>query len=105
MPRFLGYIAEEDSAVLGALFAREKIWWNNSEIYVEEMFIRPELQHQGLGGQLMQRVEDEVRSRGLAGITLSTIRYASAAEFYRRHGFADCGHVLLMAKEIPADHK
>ena len=105
MPRFLGYVAEEEGAVLGAIFARENIWWNNSEVYVEEMFIRPELQRQGLGGRLIQRVEDDAHSRGLAGITLSTNRHAPAAQFYRKHGFANCEHVFFLAKEIHDDHE
>lgn len=27
-------------------------------------------------------------------------KYAPAPGFYRKNGFADCGHVLFMAKEI-----
>lgn len=103
MPRFLGYVAVEEDEVFGAIFAREKIWWNNHEVYVEEMFVRPERQQNSIGSQLMRRVEDDVRRHALAGVTLSTNRYATAAQFYRKVGFADCGHVLFMAKEMPND--
>lgn len=103
MPRFLGYVVVEEDEVLGAIFAREKIWWNNHEVYAEEMFVRPERQQNGIGSQLMRRVEDDVRRHALGGVTLSTNRYAPAAQFYRKVGFADCGHVLFMAKEMPND--
>lgn len=99
--KFVGYVAVEDGRLTGAVFAREKVWWNNSEVYVEEMFVRPECQRMGCGSRLMQRLEAYVADRGLAGITLSTNRYAPAPAFYRKHGFADCGHVLFMAKEMP----
>ena len=38
MQKFVGYVLEEDGAIFGGLFAHEKVWWNNSEVFVEEMF-------------------------------------------------------------------
>ncbi|MBP3655247.1 MAG: GNAT family N-acetyltransferase [Clostridia bacterium] len=98
MPGFFGYVDEEDGIICGAVFAREKIWWNASEAYVEEIFVHPDMQRSGCGTRLMGQIECDVRERGLAGITLSTNRYAPASAFYRKLGFADCGHVLFMAK-------
>ena len=100
MAKFVGFVIESEGEIHGGIFAREKIWWNNSEIFVEEMFIHPELQGRGLRSMLLRRMEEHVRGKGLAGITLSTNRYAPALQFYRRNGFADCGHVLFMAKEL-----
>lgn len=98
--RFVGYVLTEGGEILGAVFAREKVWWNNSEVFVEEMFIRPKLQRKGLGSLLLKKVEEYIAEKGLAGITLSTNRYAPAPDFYRKNGFTDCEHVLFMAKEI-----
>ena len=47
--KFVGYVAEEESAIIGGLFAHEKIWWNNSEVFIEEMFVTPEKQGCGIG--------------------------------------------------------
>lgn len=105
MPKFLGFVIEEDGMILGALFAREKVWWSGSEVYIEELFIRPDCQQKGYGSLLLQRVEDHVRKHGLAGITLSTNRYAPAPRFYKKNGFVDCEHVLFMCKEIHEDGK
>lgn len=99
--KFVGYVAEADGQLAGAIFAHEKVWWNNSEIFVEEMFVRPEMQGKGTGSRLLAQVEAYAAERGLAGLTLSTNRYAPAPLFYRKHGFTDCGHVLFMAKELP----
>ena len=98
--KFVGFVIESEGEILGGIFAREKIWWNNSEVFVEEMFIRPDRQGKGLGLMLLGEMEAYVREKGLAGITLSTNRYAPAPAFYRKNGFVDCGHVLYMAKEI-----
>ena len=100
MPKFRGFVLEEGGALLGAVFAREKIWWNNREIYVEELFVKPEHQGRHYGSMLMERVEQYVQENKLAGMTLSTNRYAPAAEFYRRKSFVDCEHVLFLCKEM-----
>lgn len=98
--RYVGFAAEKDGLVVGAAFAHEKIWWNNTEIFLDEMFVHPACQGQGVGRGLMAQLEAHADEHGLAGITLSTNRYAPAPEFYRHLGFTDCGHVLFMAKEV-----
>ena len=100
MEKFVGYVGVEEGEIAGGIFAHEKIWWNNSEVFVEEMFIKPQLQRKGLGSLLLKQVEEYVREKGLAGITLSTNKYAPAPNFYRKIGFVDCEHVLFMAKEV-----
>lgn len=99
-PKFLGYVIEENGEIFGALFAREKVWWSGSEVYVEELFVKQSHQGKGYGTMLMKRVEQYVLEKGLAGITLATNRYAPAAGFYRRNGFKDCEHVLFLCKEM-----
>ena len=86
--------------MIGAVFAHEKTWWNNSEVFIDEMFVLPEHQHQGLDHRLLERLEAHVREKGLAGFTLTTNRYSPAPQFYQKNGFAPCEHILYMAKEI-----
>ena len=100
MAKFVGYVIDNGQGVIGGIFAHEKVWWNNSEVFVEEMFIKPEFQRNGYGSFLLKQVEEYVGEKGLAGITLSTNKYAPAPVFYRKNGFADGEHVLFMAKEI-----
>ena len=97
--KFLGYVAEENGEVIAALFAHEKIWWNNDEVFIEEMFVVPEMQRRGIGSRLLDEVLGYVKRKGLAGVTLSTNRFAPAPKFYEKNGFSDCGHVMFMAKE------
>lgn len=100
MAKFVGFIAEEGGAILGAVFAHEKVWWSGSEVFIEEMFVHPAHQGRGIGSALLREVEAYVRRHSLQGMTLSTNRYAPAPHFYRKNGFSDCGHVLFMAKEM-----
>ena len=100
MAKFVGFAAEEDGCLIGALFAHEKVWWNNSEIFIEEMFVRPDHQGKDVGSALLKAAEGHALEKGLAGLTLSTNRYAPAPHFYRKNGFEDCSHVLFMAREL-----
>lgn len=98
--KFVGYIAEENSKVVGGLFAHEKIWWNNSEVFIEEMFVTPVKQGNGIGTALLKAVEKYIKEKHLAGVTLSTNKYAPAPKFYEKNGFMNCEHVMFMAKEL-----
>ena len=98
--KFVGYVLEEEGIILGGIFAHEKVWWNNSEVFIEEMFVKPELQRKGYGSLLLQKVEEYVKEKGLAGLTLSTNKYAPASLFYKKNGFEENEYVILMYKEV-----
>lgn len=94
--KFVGFVLEENEMVIGAVFAHEKIWWNNSELFIDEMFILPERQRCGYGSMLISATEEYVREHKLAGITLCTNQYAPAPNFYRKNGFMDNEAILFM---------
>lgn len=96
----MGYVLVDEKEIIVDIFAHEKVWWNNSEIFVDEMFVKPERQRMGCGSMLIRQIEIYVREKRFAGITLSTNRYAPAHIFYQKNSFEDCSHVLFMAKEI-----
>lgn len=98
--KFVGYVLCEEDTIIGAIFAHEKIWWNNSEVFIDEMFITPDRQRSGLGTMLLKQVEKYAEDHQLAGLTLSTNKYAPAPLFYKKNGFVECEHVLFMAKEM-----
>lgn len=98
--KFVGFIIEEDNVVIGAMFTHEKIWWNNSELFIDEMFIIPDMQRKGYGKMLIKSAENYVSEHKLAGFTLSTNKYAPAPDFYKKNGFSVCEHILFMCKEV-----
>lgn len=69
--KFVGFIIEEDNVVIGAMFTHEKIWWNNSELFIDEMFIIPDMQRKGYGKMLIKASENYVSEHKLAGCGLS----------------------------------
>lgn len=98
--KFIGYVLVIDEKICGAIFCHEKIWWNNNEVFVDEMFIHPKLQRKGYGAELLKMVESYIKEHKLAGFTLSTNRFTPAPDFYRKNGFIDADHVLFMYKEL-----
>ena len=98
--KFIGYTLWIDNELKGAIFAHEKIWWNNNEVFIDEMFITPTIQRQGHGTELINAVENYVKEHNLAGLTLSTNRFAPAPNFYKKNGFEDAEHILFMYKVI-----
>ena len=54
----------------------------------------------GIGSALLKQVEGYIAQHGLAGMTLSTNKYAPAPKFYEKNGFGLCEHVIFMAKEM-----
>lgn len=97
--KFIGFVVEENERIIGAMFAREKIWWNNSELYIDEMFVLPEMQRGGYGSMLINAAEEYVKEHKLAGLTLCTNKYAPAPNFYRKNGFVDNEYIMFMYKE------
>lgn len=98
--KFIGFTLVVDYEVKGAILCREKTWWNNNEIFVEELFVSPEHQGKGYGTALLNTVEGYIKEKGLAGFTLNTNRYTPAPGFYRKNGFCDGEHVLFMYKVV-----
>lgn len=98
--KFVGFVIKENEKIIGALFAHEKIWWNNSELYIDEMFILPEKQRSGYGSTLIKTAEDYVKKHKLAGLTLCTNKYAPAPNFYRKNEFKGNKFIMFMYKEI-----
>jgi ribosomal protein S18 acetylase RimI-like enzyme len=70
--------------VRGVLTA-ELLWdW----LYIDELWISPELRGSGLGRRLMMRAEEFAREQQLSGIWLWTQSW-QAEEFYRKLGYAE----------------
>lgn len=98
--KFIGNVAIDEDFLVGALFAHEKIWWYNDEVFIEEIFAIPNRQSQGIGTKLLGEVQKYVQHKRLAGITLATNKYAPVLRLYEKNGFIICEHVQFMGKEM-----
>lgn len=99
-PNFVGFVLCGQNEVLGAMFAHRKAWWTNDELFVDELYIAPHAQRQGLGQQLLEHAEAYARTNGLAGLTLLTNRDMPAKSFYIKHGYTTADHVVFMYRQV-----
>jgi aminoglycoside 6'-N-acetyltransferase I len=97
---FIGYAAIESDEIIGAIFAHRKTWWTKDEIYIDELFIRPDRQQHGCGKKLMEQVEKLSKESGCGGVTLLTNKDRPAKVFYEKIGYSTAEHVIFMYKEV-----
>ena len=90
-----GLIIIEDGIKKGIL--RYNLFWDNTPfcnlIYIEQCSRK-----KGLGRELMNFWENEMKSRGYGMVMTSTQADEEAQHFYRKLGYKDCGGFIL---EIP----
>jgi aminoglycoside 6'-N-acetyltransferase I len=85
-PGFRGLVAMDD-AVVGFIIGNCEQWFDGMHFCVKEMCVRPDLQGQGIGTQLLQRLEESLRAEGVTLMYLLTLRGSPAAEFYGKRGY------------------
>lgn len=101
IPGSFGKVFVAGGDICGVVIGRQKVWWNNDEICVEEIFVDLDAQGQGIGSRLLDAVWALVEEKGLAGITLLTNKYMPAMEFYKNRAFQHGEHVALLYKVPP----
>ncbi len=72
----------------GGLWAVSYWGW----MFVQLLYLAPELRRGGLGSRLLAQAEAEARRLGCIGIWLDTFSF-QARPFYERHGFREFGRI------------
>ena len=85
------FVAEIDGNVAGYIMALP-LGMNSADI--ESIAVDPEYQGRGIGGILMDRIEDEMRNRSI-GLSILEVRDRNyeSIEFYRKHGYREFEHL------------
>ena len=96
----LNYGIIRDGKLCAVSIGQVKHWWQGLEYYLDELFVDPDCQGQGIGSRFLRFIEEDIKKRGLAGIYLETDNDKPAYRFYQDRGFNELtGHVSLF-KEI-----
>lgn len=61
-------------------------WWVGTNYLIEEFYVSPELQGQGIGSRFMKMIEEDIPGRGICGIFLQTDNDKPSYSFYRKNG-------------------
>ncbi|BCM17077.1 GNAT family N-acetyltransferase [Mesorhizobium sp. J8] len=84
--RETGFLAIENSRIVGCVFALERV----RDFYVGKLAVEPRLQGQGIGARLMRAVENLARKRGKEAIELQArIELTANHAAFARLGFRE----------------
>ncbi|MBE9608402.1 GNAT family N-acetyltransferase [Chitinilyticum piscinae] len=86
-PQSRCWVLQEGRALCGALLGHRRDWWSGDEFFIDECFVCPDHQGNGLGRLLVDGAQDELAQEGVTLFSLLTIRQLPAAAFYRHLGF------------------
>jgi len=99
-PRFEALLAFEGEQAVGlALYFFEfSTWRGRPGVYVQDMYVAPQMRGRGLGRELMEAVVRRSRERGGRYVKLSVYdANEQAIGFYRALGFATCDDEQVLA--------
>jgi len=87
-PALFGHVAEIDGKVVGfaVWFLNYSTWRGTHGIYLEDLYVRPELRGSGLGKALLAALAAECVARGYARLEWWVLDWNPATEFYKSLG-------------------
>jgi ribosomal protein S18 acetylase RimI-like enzyme len=86
------WIAEQDGRACGFGIVEWTHEASNTVAYIQTLEVLPEFRGQGIGGELLQRMESSAREAGASEIWLHVdAENAGAIRIYEKHGFMPTG--------------
>lgn len=90
-------ILEDSGGLAGWL--RYNLFWDNTP-FMNLLYLLDGKRGQGMGWQLVDFWEREMKRLGYSQVLTSTLSNERAQFFYRKHGYADCGSLLLPGEPL-----
>ncbi len=69
----IGLAAEEEGVIVGGLLGFVDPYADEDFFYVSEIFVVPEYKKQGIGRNLIRKLEEEIKKRGISVVQLMSI--------------------------------
>jgi len=99
-PNSLSFVLKENDTVIGVCLGQKEQHFLSSGYKINELFIEPDHQHQGLGSQFLDEVENKLRELNIDTINLLTQRHMDSFIFYQKHDFIPSEETVHMTKVI-----
>ena len=78
---------------------RFNLFWDEFP-FMNMLYLLEKYRGQGLGALLTERWEEDMRALGFSLVLTSSLSNERAQFFYRRHGYVDCGSLLLEGEAL-----
>ena len=69
----IGLAAEDEGVIVGGLLGFVDPYADEDFFYVSEIFVVPEYKKQGIGRNLIRKLEEEIKKRGISVVQLMSI--------------------------------
>ena len=79
----------DDGKFVGMALGNIKHWYSGTEYYIEELFIKTELQGNGIGSHFLELIEKYLVDLDIRRIFLQTENYMPAYSFYKKRNFCE----------------
>ncbi|NUT34379.1 MAG: GNAT family N-acetyltransferase [Hamadaea sp.] len=93
------YCAEIDGRVLANGWAKRDLYADRPDAGVMALFVHPDVQRQGIGTDLLRRLEDHLRGIGVARVQAHIVANPATLAFAQRHGFTLGAAVRMVAAD------
>lgn len=89
-PVWWAYVAESEGIVHGfALYYIRYSTWKGQRMYLEDIYVEPQMRGRGIGGMLFDALICEAKRKGFAGMVWQVLDWNEPAKnFYRKYGAA-----------------
>lgn len=92
------YVAILNDSVAGFIICKKDK--KKSQVYVDELWLKANVQRRGMGTQIMNHVERLYKKRGFHTITLMANRKSKAVDFYKKLKYDVKHEFLYMTKRL-----
>lgn len=92
------YVLKQDDRIVGVLCGRLVTYVDTLELMIEDFYVDPDYQRQGIGSKLMNAVAEELKE--VDYFTLLTGRDFYSVDFYQKNGFEIKDSLVFMYKKI-----
>ncbi|MGL4774021.1 MAG: GNAT family N-acetyltransferase [Clostridium sp.] len=97
-PGFKGFVYLKDEEIVGVVFGNLEQYYNGMHYNLREIFIKPSLQGEGIGSELINELENSLKNENLSAIILFTSNEYGITSFYEKREFKTLEGMNMMVK-------
>lgn len=90
-------IAATENGIVGMILGEEKQYFDGTAFMVNEFFVKNSERGKGIGTALLNKLEGELKKRGIRAVELCTIPEEEG--FYKKNGYYK-SETVIMGKEL-----
>ena len=94
------YVAEDKREIVGVIVLKIEQYWEGSVIIIEDLAVKESYKKQGIGKNLIAKVEDYAKKNSIKRILFKTHKESPSIKFYKKFGYKQNKKVIDFEKKI-----